>query len=116
MAVDARDRRLAAVRVRVRWPVGARQPRRVPDLPDRHTGGLVRSPIWLSWLRDDAVRNFAALVVVGVGYAAYCVEAVLGSRSRGENVHLHYFAAAGVALILVVLHGAMTPHSWCVVQ
>ena len=63
--------------------------------------------IWLSWFREGAARNIAALAVVGVGYPVYCVEAVLGSRSGGEKVHLHYFTAAGIALILVILLSAM---------
>jgi hypothetical protein len=63
--------------------------------------------IWLSWFREGAARNIAALAVVGVGYPVYCVEAVLGSLSRGEKVHLHYFTAAGIALILVILLSAM---------
>lgn len=63
--------------------------------------------IWLSWFREGAARNIAALAVVGVGYPVYCVEAVLGSRNRGEKVHLHYFTATGIALILVILLSAM---------
>jgi hypothetical protein len=63
--------------------------------------------IWLSWLREDAARNFTALAVVGVGYVAYCIMVVLNSRNRGEKVHLHYFTTAGIALILAVLLGAM---------
>ncbi len=63
--------------------------------------------IWLSWLRDDAIRNIAAVSIVGIGYVLYCVEAVLASRAQGERLHLHYFSAAGIAVVLAVLLGAL---------
>jgi hypothetical protein len=63
--------------------------------------------VWLSWFSSGTGRNIAAVSIVGAGYALYCVEAVLGSRGRGEKVHLHYFAAAALAAVLVVLLGAL---------
>jgi hypothetical protein len=67
--------------------------------------------IWLSWFRDDAIRNVAAASIVGVGYVLYCVEAVLADRApdraRDEEVHMHYFSATGVAVVLAVLLGTM---------
>jgi hypothetical protein len=63
--------------------------------------------IWLSWFQDDRTRNVVAAMVVGVGYVLYCVEAVLTGRGPKEQVHLHYFAATGVATILAILLVAM---------
>ena len=63
--------------------------------------------MWLSWFRDDPTRNTVAVLIVGAGYVLYCVEAVLTGRGPNEKVHLHYFAATGVALVLAILLGAM---------
>ena len=62
---------------------------------------------WLSWFRDDVIRNFAVVSIVGIGYVLYCVEAVLASRAQGEKLHLNYFSALGIAVVLTVLLGAL---------
>jgi hypothetical protein len=61
----------------------------------------------LSWFRDDVIRNIAVMSIVGIGYVLYCVEAVLASRAQGEMLHLNYFSAAGIAVVLAVLLGAL---------
>lgn len=63
--------------------------------------------IWLSWFSAGAARTASALSIVGCGYVLYCIEAVLGSRSRGEKLELHYFSAVGIAIVLVVLLGTL---------
>jgi len=63
--------------------------------------------VWLAWLRADAFRNVFALSIVVVGYVLYCVEVVLGNRSREEKLELSYFSAAAVALVLVMLVGVL---------
>jgi hypothetical protein len=63
--------------------------------------------LWLSWFRDDPPRNAIAVLIVGGGYVLYCVEAVLTSGGPDKKVHLHYFAATGVALVLAILLAAM---------
>jgi len=63
--------------------------------------------VWLSLFEGGVARDFATISIVGIGYIAYCIEVVLGSRSRGEKLELHYFSAAGVATVLVVLLGAL---------
>lgn len=63
--------------------------------------------VWLSWFRADAFRDSWAVAVAGVGYLLYCVIVVFGGRERGEKIQLHYFSAALIATVLVVLLGAL---------
>lgn len=63
--------------------------------------------IWLSWFRNDAIRNIAAVSIVGIGYVLYCCEVVLAGRVKGELLHLHYFSTAGIAVVLAVLLGTL---------
>ena len=68
---------------------------------------LGAAAVWLALFRDSTSRDVAALTILTVGYVLYCAEVVLASRRHGEKLHLHYFSAAGVVLILVVLLGAL---------
>ncbi|TDB38072.1 MAG: hypothetical protein D9V44_08495 [Actinobacteria bacterium] len=63
--------------------------------------------MWLSWFKNDSFRNYVAILVVGIGYLLYCVEAVMVGRDAEDKVHLHYFAATGLALVLASLLGVM---------
>jgi hypothetical protein len=63
--------------------------------------------VWLSLFSEDPARNIAAMSIVGIGYVLYCVEVVLGIRRRGEKLQLHYFSAAGIAVVLAVLLSAL---------
>jgi hypothetical protein len=67
-------------------------------------GGAI---IWLSWFRDDVIRDTAAVSIVGIGYVLYCVEVVLATRADKKDIHVHYFAATGVAVVLGGMLGAL---------
>lgn len=67
-------------------------------------GGAI---VWLSWFRHDVVRDTVAVSIVGIGYVLYCVEVVLAGRANKRDIHLHYFAATGVAVVLAAMLGAL---------
>ncbi len=69
--------------------------------------GLGAAIIWLSWFKSDLFRNIAAASIVVVGYILYCAEVVWASRTDKKDVHVHYFVAAGIAVILLVMLGAL---------
>jgi len=67
-------------------------------------GGAI---LWLSWFRDDPIRNTMMVSIVGIGYVLYCVEAVLADWAGDGKPPLHYFAAIAVAVVLAVLLGTV---------
>lgn len=62
---------------------------------------LVAITIWLSMFADDPFRNVASFAIVGSGYIAYCILAII-AEGKGK-VHWHHFSALGMALVLAIL-------------
>ena len=63
---------------------------------------------WLSWFRDNALRNFMMVAVAGIGYVAFCVEAVFADWARDKGPGrppLHYFIPMTVSLVIAVFLG-----------
>jgi hypothetical protein len=67
-------------------------------------GGAI---LWLSWFRDDTIRNTLMVSIVGIGYLLYCVEAVFADWAGDGRPPLHYFSTIGIAVVLAVLLGTM---------
>lgn len=70
-------------------------------------GGAI---LWLSWFRDDAIRNTVMVSIVGIGYVLYCVEAVFADwaqEGKDGKPPLHYFAPTAVAVVLAGLLGTV---------
>lgn len=63
---------------------------------------LVAILVWFAMLEDGVKRDTTAFAILGSGYAAYCVLAVLGERRRG-NFQWHYFTGLVLAFLLAVL-------------
>ena len=73
-------------------------------------GGAI---LWLSWFKNDSLRNAAMVSVAALGYVLYCVLVVFAdwARSKSEDEKgllppLHYFVPMGVALVIAVVLGA----------
>lgn len=68
-------------------------------------GGAI---IWLSCFRANAVRDATMVAVAGIGYVAFCVEAVFADWARDNRrgcPPLHYFIPMAVAVVISVLLG-----------
>ena len=68
-------------------------------------GGAI---IWLSCFRANAVRDATMVAVAGIGYVAFCVEAVFADWARDNRrgcPPLHYFVPMAVAVVISVLLG-----------
>ncbi|GEM_PF-7103339 len=68
-------------------------------------GGAI---IWLSCFKADAVRDGTMVAVAGIGYVAFCVEAIFADWARDNRrgcPPLHYFVPMAVAVVISVLLG-----------
>jgi hypothetical protein len=68
-------------------------------------GGAI---FWLSCFRANAVRDATIVAVAGIGYVAFCVEAVFADWARDNRrgcPPLHYFVPMAVAVVISVLLG-----------
>ena len=66
-------------------------------------GGAI---LWLSCFRANAVRDATIVAVAGIGYVAFCVEAVFADWARDNRrgcPPLHYFVPMAVAVVISVL-------------
>lgn len=64
--------------------------------------------VWLALLKESTLRNFFALGVIVIGYAAYSILVILGNRVSGQaKVQLHYYSAMAFAVALTLLAGAL---------